>query len=83
VCTDTKGRADNAGAWRKARKNRRFRGGFMASLLTGFGAGVGVDFGAESDLDNLRGLPAHNILQGVFLVFRRRPITARLRNSNA
>jgi hypothetical protein len=34
-------------------------GSFPAGLLAGFGAGVGVDLGAESDLDNLRGIPAH------------------------
>ena len=34
-----------------------------ARLLLQVSAGVGVDLGAESDLDNLRGLPGHPILQ--------------------
>ena len=35
-------------------------------LLLQVSAGIGVDFGAESDLDNLRVLPSHRNLQ--FLV---------------
>jgi hypothetical protein len=60
-------------------RGRHRSGGPPIDLLARFCASVGVDFGAESDLDNLRGLPAH-IEPPVLVMQRTRPA---LRTNNA